>query len=153
MLKTIIFSIACFALGALLFATCEQSVNHNPDQIKDTINTQLKQKQIVKTVVIIKDSIVTKYLTKYKTIRHDSLIPCETKLVICDTLIQADSSLIFSLKQELFIDSIILGNYATLASRDSSTIAKLDKKLKRAKKINRILSIVTIGAIGVAVLK
>lgn len=152
MLKTIIYSLISFALGAMIFSTCNKETD-KPDTIKDTINTQLKQKDSVKTVVIIKDSIVTKYRTKYKTIRHDSLIPCPEKLEVADKVIEADSSLIFSLKQELFIDSIILGNYSKLASRDSSTIAKLDKKLKRAKKINRILSIVTIGAIGVAVLK
>ena len=153
-----LYNIPYFIAGVLImlfyFKLCNKPLPPpQPDKLKKTIDTTKAKRAALDSVIIIKESIRTVHVHHWHTTRHDSLIPCETKLSIADTVIMADSSLIFSLKQELFLDSIILGNYSKLASRDSSTIAKLDKKLKRAKKINRILSIVTIGAIGVAVVR
>jgi hypothetical protein len=134
--------------------TCEkEGYGKTPNAIKDTINHVKKQADSNKVVVVYKDSIRTRYVTKWKEIRHDSLIPCETKLVHCDTLLLADSSLIYSLKQAVFLDSIIIGNYQKLSIQDSTKIARLERVVKRRGKIIKVLSVIAGGAIVGAVVR
>jgi len=92
-------------------------------------------------------------VTKWREVRHDSLIPCETKLLAADTVIRADSNLIASFQQAMFIDSIMLENYSKLAIRDSATIARLEKKLKRTRKIAYLLAAISGGAIGASLVR
>lgn len=140
----IILIAVSFTVGALLFSKCDDK-QAKPNTI---IQKQLIERQRIDTVIIRKDSIRTKYVTRYRTIRHDSIIPCEIKLALCDTVIRVDSSLIASLKQEIKLDSAILQNYATITKQDSVIIAKLERKLRRSKKLNRVLFVLTLGAIG-----
>lgn len=148
------FFLAIAVIICFIPKTCEKNEPiGNPDKLKDTINHVKKQADSNKVVVVYKDSIRTRYFTKWKEIRHDSLIPCETKLIHCDTLLIADSSLIYSLKQAVFLDSIIIGNYQKLSSQDSTKIASLERVVKRRGKIIKVLSVIAGGAIVGAVVR
>jgi hypothetical protein len=138
------FFLAIAIIICFIPKTCERQTL--PSNVtKDTINHVKKQADSNKVVVVYKDSIRTRYVTKWKEIRHDSLIPCETKLVHCDTLLLIDSSLIYSLKQAVFLDSIIIGNYQKLSSQDSTKIASLEKDNKRLKKWNKFWRNTSLG--------
>jgi hypothetical protein len=148
------FFLAIAIIICFIPKTCEKNEPiGNPDKLKDAISQLKKQADSNKAVVVYKDSIRTRYVTKWREIRHDSLIPCETKLVHCDTLLLIDSSLIYSLKQAVFLDSIIIGNYQKLSSQDSIKIANLSKVVKRRGKIIKVLSAIAGGAIVGAVVR
>lgn len=135
-------------LVIVLFRNCgetEHIVNISP--IKKEIIKEKKAKDSIHEKVIYKDSIRTKIVVKWKVIRHDSLIPCETKLVICDTLIEQDSGLISSLKAEILVDNLIIHNQDTIIKNDSIALKKANRKLKRQKALTKLIALV--GALGV----
>jgi hypothetical protein len=102
------------------------------------LRIETKVRDSIRTVVIVKDSIRTKYVHHWHTIRYDSLIPCEVKLAIADTVILIDSSEIASLKQLIGQDSIIISKLYDNIRKDTIVIRKLNKSLKRQKFITKI---------------
>lgn len=118
----------------LLFKQCEPSYKETKtDGLKQRIDTLTKAQSKLKDTVIYKEKVVYKWLNKYKEVRHDSIIPCEEKLIICDTLIQADSSLIKSLKDVIVIDSSIISTQSIVIKTDSVTIKQQKKELRKQK--------------------
>lgn len=103
----------------------------NPNRIDTLKIIQTKYKDTVR----IKEVIRNKVLVKWREVRHDSLIPCETKLLVCDTVIRIDSSLICSLKDVIRVDSIM--------------IVGLNKQVKRERNKKRLWMVVS-GIIAVA---
>ena len=97
-----LFILGCVIVLALIvsdmFRSCanNEQVAIHTDTIKD-----IKRKDSVKDVVIIKDSIRDKYITKWRT-KHDTISVTEI-ISLCDSIIYVDSSLISSLKSEIVI--------------------------------------------------
>lgn len=92
--------------------------------------------------VRVKTEIRTKVITKYKEVRYDSLVPCETKLYYCDTLVLADSALIQAYKEQVFLDSLFMESQ----SKKIQDTCRYFKKQIRKHKIQKWLII--LGAVG-----
>lgn len=107
-----------------------------------------------RTVIKYHDSVRVKEVLKWRTMTHitDS-IKCYEVLVPfiaqCDTVIKIDSILISSLYSQHSNDSIIISKQDSIIRLDSVRIVKLDKKLKRTRRIALGLGAVLTGAIGV----
>ena len=125
----------------------------NNSNLKLSIATNKAKAEKLKPIIIIKDSIRTKYVTKWKEVRHDSLIPCPEKLAVADTVIYQDSSLIYSLKLLCKIDSNIIAEQSKVISADSITIKGLKKEVKKQKRQKRILAAIAILLGGYSVIK
>ena len=136
--KINIFLLSVITALVILLAckSCEQSpvIDYNKD-FRDSINLLKNKLKVGKDSIIYRDSVRTKVVVKWKTIRHDSLIPCETKLLVCDTVIQADSALISVLKADIEVSKYLFNQYEEKISQDSITIQKLNKKVKNRKAI------------------
>ena len=137
--------IKTFIFGALTAAIILFALNHSCGAEKpsidptDTLKQQVKELMVlgdsVKKDIVYRDSIRTIYITKWKPIRHDSLIPCETKLLVCDTILLADSALISEYKTKAMFDSSIISHQASIIANDSVKLSKLAKELKRQKRL------------------
>lgn len=107
-----------------------------------------------RTVIKYQDSVRVHYITKWrnKTRLVDSS-PCytEVKTIIaeCDTIIKVDSILIGSLKSQHSFDSTVIFNQYIRIKGDSAHIVKLDKKLKRNRRLALGLGAIVAGAVGV----
>lgn len=110
----------------------------NRGQSVPQFHIETKVRDSIRTVIEYKDSIRTKYIHHWHTIRYDSLIPCETLVLFCDTIIRIDSSEIASLKAELVQDSIIEAQLYENIRKDTTVIRKLNKSLKRQKFITKV---------------
>jgi hypothetical protein len=136
------------------FPSCER--NDTPDNLeparKEIVAAKLKSdsiRTIIDTVTITR----TKYITKYRDVRHDSLIPCHEKLQICDTVVIQDSVLIAEQRQLIKQDSIIIARQDTLIKAQDRTIAVLTKSVKKEKRLKRICAAVCCLIAGIAVTK
>lgn len=102
----------------------------------------IKQKDSIRDRIVYKDRERIVYVTKYRTLKGkvDS-IPCPEALnqviVLTDSIIVVDSSLISSLKAELLVDSLIINEQGKVIKKDSTQIVKLERKLKRNRKLAR----------------
>lgn len=109
-------------------------------------NTEVRIDKLKITATKIKDSIIIKTIyqerivTKWRDIRHDSLIPCETKLLVADTVIWADSSLIFAQKVLINVQGEIIAGQDTV-------ITGLKKQVKKERNKKRLWMVL----MGVAV--
>ncbi len=133
-----IFLLSVITALTILLAcrSCEHTpvIDYNKD-FRDSINLLKNKLKVGGDSIIYRDSVRTKVVTRWKTIRHDSLIPCETKLLICDTVILADSALISVLKADIEVSKYLFNQYEEKISQDSITIQKLTKKVKNRKAI------------------
>lgn len=135
-----------------MFKSCRES-EHDADisPVKHRIIEDLKRKDSVKEVIVYRDSIRTKLVTKWRN-RTDTLTL--TKLVnITDSIILVDSSLIASLKHEISIDDTIIRNYQKVVYNDSIVIIGLNKSLVKQKRKTKIALIVAAIFGGVALVK
>ena len=112
------------------------------------LRIETKVRDSIRTVVEYKDSIRIKYVHKWHTIRHDSLIPCETLVLFCDTIIRIDSSLIASLKAELVHDSIVEAQLYENIRKDTVIIRKLNSRIKNQKLITKVAFITGLASGG-----
>ena len=133
-----IFLLSVITALVILLAckSCEHTpvIDYNKD-FRDSINVLKNKLKVGKDSIIYRDSVRTKVVTRWKTIRHDSLIPCETKLLVCDTVILADSALISVLKADIEVSKYLFNQYEEKINQDSITIQKLTKKVKNRKAI------------------
>lgn len=136
------------------FGWCSRNpepIQTDTSPLRDSIATNKAKLAVLKPVIIYKDSIRTKYVTKWKEVRHDSLIPCPEKLAVADTVIYQDSSLIYSLKLLCKIDSNIIAEQSKVISADSITIKGLKKEVRK-QKIQKWLSVIgAVAFVGVLV--
>lgn len=132
-------SIISFILAIFIFKSCEKPVSKeylhtlNVDSIVN--HTRNEEREIALLNKIAKSQIDTIYKDRhhYHTIRRDSLIPCETKLILCDTIVVHDS--IHDVTQDLIIakqDSVI-NDWHKIHSSDSCEVVGLKKEVKRQK--------------------
>lgn len=131
-----IFLLSVITALVILLAckSCDSDIPDHTD-FRDSINLLKAKLKVHKDSIIYRDSVRTKIVTRWKTIRHDSLIPCETKILVCDTLILADSALISQLKADIEVSKYLFSRYEEKIEQDSITIQKLNKKVKNRKLI------------------
>lgn len=137
---------------ALLYKQCDNKVITPPSNkaLKDSINSIQADIAILKPLERSADSIrvITKW--KYKTL-HDT-IPCEIKLVYCDSVVYRDSISIIYKDSILSKYDSLFPKYQLLAKIDSCTIDSLirsRKKFWKGVKVGFILGNIT-GAAGAA---
>ena len=131
----------------LLFKRCPstQPVLAQPD---------LKVRDSFRTVIKYHDSVRVNYITKWRNRTHlvDSS-PCytEVKTIIaeCDTIIKVDSILITSLKANIQSDSAIIFKQSLMLKADSIHIVKLDKKIRRNRRLAAFLGAIVAGGVAV----
>lgn len=144
------------ALVGLFFGFLVQKCSGDPvtpveNNLKQTIRKQKAQADSTENESRKKDSVRIVYVTKWRTLKPklDSL-PCPEALaeviILTDSIITVDSSLICSLRAELFIDSLIIRNQDSLILNDSIQIASLSKKLKRQKTATKVVA--GVGLVG-----
>lgn len=130
-----------FLIAIIIFLLFKQCQPGNEGKFNETKIDSLKQRidalngtqKQLKDTVIYKEKIVYKWRDRYHEARHDSLMPCEEKLIVCDTLMQADSSLIKSLKDVIVIDSSIISTQSIVIKTDSVLIKQQKKQLRKQK--------------------
>lgn len=150
------FIVGCLMLLIIIiadmFKSCRKS-EHDADisPIKHRIIEDLKRKDSVKEVIVYRDSIRTKLVTKWRN-RTDTLTIHEV-VNLCDSVIYVDSALISDLKHEISIDDTIIRNYQKVVYNDSIVIMGLNKSLVKQKRRTKIALIVAAIFGGVAVLK
>jgi hypothetical protein len=115
--------------------SCDSRIENSNTDFRDSINVLKVKLKVRQDSIIYRDSVRTKIITRWKVIRHDSLIPCEIKLLVCDTVIQADSSLITQLKADIEVSKYLFNQYEEKISQDSTIINKLTRKVKNRKLI------------------
>jgi hypothetical protein len=114
------------------------------------LKPELKAQDRFRTVIRYHDSTRVQVLKKWKTITqiHDS-VKCyeEIKYVIqaCDTVLKVDSILISSLKAQHNNDTVIQVKLFERIRQDSVTITKLNKKVKRNRRMALFLGAVFLG--------
>lgn len=131
----IIFALVCLWIMSITHK-CEYK-----QEPKIIIQTEFRDSLI--EVFKYRDSIRTKYINKWRTIKvKPDSYPCDTFLqhviTFCDTIIYVDSLTIASLKSVVKEDSVIISKCTKRISEDSLEINKLNKKLKRQKIFTKV---------------
>ena len=151
--QTFIIAVLIAIIAFLLaLRSCESSPSTLPvetKELKQYISTNKSKAAKIKDSIIYKEKVRVKYVTKWKEVRHDSLIPCPEKLAVADTVIYQDSSLIYSLKLLCKIDSNIIAEQSKVISADSITIKGLKKEVRKQKiqKWLAVIGAVTFGGV------
>lgn len=141
----------------LLRGGCQPESNYGENAIikNETLTKAIEEGEVkkdsVRTVIEYRDRIREKIVYKYKTIRHDSLLPCEEKLILCDTLLYVDSTLIQSLKAEITLSDTIISKQGQLILSQENDIKDLTKDLKKEKRKKRFWQIMTAAAGAIAI--
>jgi len=124
----ILVVVAFFLLGKCEREVAKESLTTEPLKAKAReLKTEQKQ---AKDTVIYRERVRTKYLVMWKEVRHDSLIPCETKLLVCDTVIRADSAVIIAQARVIAKSDIIIATQDSIIKMDSIAL-KSNKKFWR----------------------
>lgn len=148
-------------IGILLFilllnycqpAPIKYEIRINTDSLKREIRKDLVQREVKVIEAVKTDSVRIKYITRWKEIRHDSVIPCQEKLKACDTIIKIDSTEIAQLKEVIKIDSNIIFNQQKVIHQDSVQITGLKKEVKKQKRHKMFLAALTsiLAAVAIA---
>lgn len=121
----------------ILFRECgkQPPVYHAPniDSIINHVRTEEREIASLNKISTTQAGVIYIDRHHYHTVRHDSLIPCETKLMLCDTIIIHDS--IHDVTQDLIIakqDSVI-NDWHKIHSSDSCEVMGLKKEVNRQK--------------------
>lgn len=132
----------------LCFYKCDgdqQPVDNS--NLKKTINNDKFKKDSIKERIVYKDRWRTEYVVRWRNFKGkvDS-IPCPDALnqaiILTDSIIVVDSSLVASLKSELLIDSLIIKNQDSLIVQDSVKISSLNKEIKKHKRQKKFITLV-----------
>lgn len=131
--------IVLLILIGLVVKECQKPIPYIPNSIKE----DLKVRDSFRIVTRIHDSTRVVQLVKWRNMtRITDSTPCYTEIVpfiqACDTIIKYDSLVIQDLKGTVRIDSVIISNCIERIGKDSITIGKLNKKLKRQKLITKL---------------
>lgn len=146
--SNIIIAILALCIIFLCFYKCggEQTQVDN-SALKNVINKDKLTKDSIRERIVYKDRIKTEYVVKWRSFKGkvDS-IPCPDALnqaiILTDSIIVIDSSLVASLKSELFIDSLIIKNQDSLIVQDSVKIVSLKKEIKKHKRQKKFITLV-----------
>jgi len=125
-------------IAALLGKSCGTNnvitVPFDTKPVISKIKAEIEQLKILHKIDKAQADTVTKWRTKYRTIRHDSIVECETKLLVCDTLILADSLLIATKDAIINTQDTIIKGYQVLVRNDSNVIAVSGKQIRKLKR-------------------
>jgi hypothetical protein len=125
-------------ITALIILICFRKCGNRPeipDNSKKEFVSLKKDIDSVKPIIIEREKEVIKWRTRWREVRHDSLIPCEELLVYCDTLVLADSSLIAEQKVLIGIQDSVIRMQDIAIKSDSVTIRDLSKEIKKQKRL------------------
>ena len=142
--------IALFLLIALVVVmfTC----NRTPKPI-EPINVPTKAQDSFRVVIKYRDSVRIKDVLKWRTLtRITDSVPCYTEIVpfiqACDTIIIHDSILISTMDKALDLDSTVQRGLISRIQSDSVKIVKLNRKVKRNRRIALFFGAVVAGGVG-----
>jgi len=131
-LPFIVVLIIVFLLGR----QCSNNTPTPPKTDKDSLvkaNINLQADiAILKDLTRSSDSVRIEYKYRYRTL-HDT-IPCEIKLVYCDSVIYHDSIAINYRDSIIYKFDTLTANYQKVAKIDSLTIAGQSKQIKKLKR-------------------
>lgn len=129
-----------------------------PDNSVKPIKIYKVKKDSIRDRIVYKDRWRVKYVEKYRYFKHkvDS-VPCPEALnevlILTDSIIKVDSSLICSLKSELLIDGLIISNQDSLITQDSVKIAGLEKSIKKHKRQKNFITLAALTGWIIAAIK
>jgi hypothetical protein len=138
-------------LVIMMFKRCGMSpqpaITVIPEQARtDSFRTVIKYQDSTRIKTIVN------HRTVVKTVLKDST-PCYTEIVevvkSCEKVIAADSILIGSLKSQHINDSTIIFKQFIRIKGDSAHIVKLDKKVKRNRRMALFFGAIVAGGVGV----
>lgn len=141
--KYFLYSVITALIILICFRECGSRPEIPDNSIKKEIVSLKQDIDSVKPIIIEREKEVIKWRTKWREVRHDSLIPCEELLVYCDTLVLADSSLIAEQKVLIGIQDSVIRMQDIVIKSDSVTIKELSKKPK-----GRVKAFITGFALG-----
>lgn len=154
--KTFIFCVLIAALVVVLFwrecgrpemivpVTADSSVFY-----RSKVSDLKHELAIRKPEIQVKEVQVVKWQKRWKTSRHDSLIPCDSLVVICDSTIVADSSLIAVQKVQLATADSLISSLETLRRIDSTRFIVVIDSLKKEVRKQKKRKWIAIGAAAV----
>lgn len=140
----------------ILFKTCGEPKQETVPVAKK-LQADLKKTTEAKKEAVATVSINTVYITKWKEVKVIAgKMPCDTAIEyvmsFCDTIIQKDTLAINSLKKVVLAQDTVILDYKEIHKSDSTTIAKLNRKLKRQKLFTKgafLIGVATGGFVGV----
>lgn len=152
--KNILFFILLGFICALVGYCSHQPsepININAIEKKGVVNKQKRIADSLDKRSDITDSIRIVYVERWHKIKgRVDTIPCPEALaeviVLTDSIITVDSTLISQLNGELFIKDLIIANQDTLLRIDSATIRKKDKSIRKLKRQRNIAA--GVGLLG-----
>ncbi len=124
----------------LLLALVVFKCGNEPKKPEPVNIPEIKQQDSFRTIIKHKDSVRVKEVLKWRNMTHitDS-VKCYTEIIPfiaqCDTIILHDSILIGTMDKALDLDSTIQNKLINRISQDSAKIVKLEKKVKRNRKL------------------
>lgn len=150
-LKYFYIVIIAILLIILAFKSCNNKPIevHNNEPLKTKVKTLTIKKDSSNVAANKSDSTRIKYVIKWRTKLHDTIIykPCEELILICDSIIIVDSTEISQLKQVInFSDSIITTQKVMLYNDSLDLLAA--QKLQRKTKRQRNLALLGLGVVG-----
>jgi len=135
MTKRDIFYIAIIILIIIFWKGCGSpsqvtnstsfDLKHYSDSLAADARRQEHERDILLGIINGKTDTLKKVIHHWHTSRHDSLIPCETKLLICDTLVLNDSILQAEKDTVIAKDTRLLKQYKKVRTADSTNIELL----------------------------
>lgn len=96
----------------------------------------------IKKIAMVKDTVWMKGAIRWRDAKQQykaDSIPCDSLVLICDTLLMQDSSYIATLKDVIKLDSNIIANYETIVKNDSTEIEKYKKAIIKHMRAKRCL--------------
>ena len=156
----VLIFILVIAVIVLSLSKCEnpEPININAIEKKGVIGKQKRIADSLDKRSDITDSIRIVYVERWHKIKgRVDTIPCPEALaeviVLTDSIITVDSTLISQLNGELFIKDLIIANQDTLIKKDSVRIASQEKKIRKLKFWNRLFKVTTVIAVAAAAVK
>lgn len=153
-MKQISYTLLIIILTALAVVFFMRKCGNRPEiqdsstePIKAKVATYKQDQKKLKDSIVYRDIVRTKYLVMWKEVRHDSITPCETKLLVCDTVIRADSTLIVAQRKVIKTDSLIILSQDSIIRIDSIAL-RSNKKFWKGFKWGFGVGNVTGAAIG-----
>ena len=150
-----------FFIAAVVLLCFIPKCNHpepsQPTKVFDSIPYFKAKIDSLSTYITVEYLDRVEYRTRFKTVRHDSLIPCETKLLTCDTLILKDDSLINDLLVKDTVNTrfnmYLVNRIKTDSIVLSDTCKYFGKEIKKQKWIKRLIIAAWIGREAVGVVR
>ena len=151
-LKTFFLGILTTGLVFLIcFKSCKPEIKpSDKSKLITKANTQENKIKAEEAKATVLHDTITKLVIRYRTIRHDSLIPCETKLIICDTILVKDSTLIAAKDSIISHYGVLVSDWKQVHSSDSTDLVNANKEVKKQKR--KVIFWKVVSATGAVIL-